>query len=92
MTTCSKCGGYLGSGSGIINKDQKPCSCIPPMPFLNGTWQTFPTTAKAPHRCPVCGGTMLVPAGFYASVTGVTDGSSTAKKPCRACVNGVIIC
>ena len=41
--------------------------------------------ADEPFRCPICGGNGLVPPGFYATVTGVNSGTSTAPEQCRPC-------
>ena len=38
-----------------------------------------------PYRCPVCGGTGLVPNGFYRSLIGKSDSTSTAPETCRSC-------
>jgi hypothetical protein len=47
---------------------------------------------KIPFKCPICGGTGLVPNGFYNNINGGFPYSSTSTLPetCRGCVNGII--
>lgn len=37
------------------------------------------------HRCPVCGGSGMVPNGFYNTVSGVGSTSSISPEVCRSC-------
>jgi hypothetical protein len=37
-----------------------------------------------PHKCPVCGGRTIVPAGFFTS-TSLTWSSSQVTEPCKVC-------
>lgn len=40
---------------------------------------------KIPFKCPVCGGTGLVPHGFYDTTTGLYTSTSTLPDQCRSC-------
>ena len=42
-------------------------------------------TPPTPHRCPVCGGSGVVPNGFYRQSNGEWVSSSTAPEICRSC-------
>ena len=92
IVSCPKCGGLRGDPGEVIAGT--PCSCPPTSPSFPTLWKTITQPApQTPHRCPVCDGHGIVAAGFYASVTGVSDGTSTAPEQCRACGGtGVIIC
>jgi len=47
---------------------------------------------KTPHKCPVCGGTGLVPVGFYQAI-GTPDytTSNAAPEMCKSCQGQGII-
>lgn len=47
---------------------------------------------KKPFACPVCGGTQLVPHGFYDNINGGFPYSTTSTIPekCRSCQNGIV--
>lgn len=66
--TCTRCGWLVWTGQ--IHACNVP--------------QNPPPSRSTPHRCPVCNGTTIVPAGFYDS------GFTSAHEPCRACVNGIV--
>ena len=40
---------------------------------------------KTPHRCPICGGTGQVQAGFYNQFGGQWSTTSIAPETCRTC-------
>jgi len=45
-----------------------------------------------PHKCPVCGGSGVVPTGFYRTwrSTEYTAADDNYDERCRACVNGIV--
>jgi hypothetical protein len=47
---------------------------------------------RKPFVCPVCGGTKLVPHGFYDNINGGFPYSTTSTIPetCRSCQNGIV--
>ena len=44
-----------------------------------------------PHRCPVCLGKGIVPAGFYLSATDAITVGSTAPETCKSCQGSGIV-
>lgn len=49
--------------------------------------KTFSGSIAEPvvHRCPVCNGNGMVPAGFYNQTTGDWSGANLASEQCRSC-------
>jgi hypothetical protein len=47
-------------------------------------WFTVAPKYSTPHMCPICKGTMKVPAGFYNSTSGFST-TNAADEPCRQC-------
>jgi hypothetical protein len=45
----------------------------------------FEKTQAIPHRCPVCGGSGLVPEGFYLQTSGYWSTTGTMMEQCRTC-------
>jgi len=49
------------------------------------------SNSLTPHRCPVCGGTGLVPAGFYSQTSGQWTTTYITPEICRTCGgNGIV--
>ena len=98
ITVCEKCGGLKAdAGEAVAGKicEGHPFENANPIiggPTLGNVTFGNPPVGKVPYRCPICGGTTLVPAGFYSSVTGVSGSTTTGPEKCRACINGVIFC
>ena len=47
---------------------------------------------KVPFRCPICGGSRIVPNGFYDNTSGDWSRTSATPEPCRSCEgSGIII-
>ena len=49
-----------------------------------------PVYQLQPHRCPICGGSTIVPAGFY-NRTGNSWSSTNTTEQCRSCKGQGII-
>ena len=51
----------------------------------NPNWEIEFHQNKQPYKCPVCGGSGLVPNGYYNQTSGVWSTTSTTPETCKSC-------
>lgn len=84
---CKTCGGLLPFALWAGTSEPVRCKCDKKLPETQGTcmhWN-IKSNISTVHKCPICEGRTVVPAGFYTPEGYNFSGTSCSPEICKAC-------